>query len=167
MMRFLRRRTSECTVWLPVSLRDRMIEEAREHEPCETGGVLLGYEAGATDVIVCALIGAGPKAKRRRSGFEPDGEWQEPEIANAYERSGRIQTYLGDWHSHPEGVARPSRRDRDTAHRIAKHREARAPRPLMLIVARDDEEWEAAAYRLNRKRMTRARFQLCRLLVPG
>jgi integrative and conjugative element protein (TIGR02256 family) len=160
-MLFFRRRTRESTVWLPVRFHDGMIDEAREREPCETGGVLLGYEAGGNDVVVCSLIGAGPEAKRRRSGFEPDGEWQEGEIARAYEQSGRIHTYLGDWHSHPDGAARPSRRDRDTARRIAKHREARAPRPLMLIVARDDEQWEVAAYRGHRKRMTRARLVLC------
>jgi integrative and conjugative element protein (TIGR02256 family) len=107
----------------------QMIDDASECEPSETGGVLLGYRAGATDVIVCALIGGGPKAKRRRSDFEPDGEWQEREIAKAYERSGRIHTYVGDWHSHPDGIARPSRRDRETARRIAKHRPARALDP--------------------------------------
>lgn len=53
-------------------------------------------------------IAAGPRARRARESFEADGAWQEEQLAAAYERSRRTVTYLGDWHSHPRGPARPS-----------------------------------------------------------
>lgn len=51
-----------------------------------------------------------------------------------YARSGRRITYLGDWHSHPVGAPRPSRRDLRVARLIAGAPEARASEPLLCIL---------------------------------
>ena len=161
LIRWRRRRGSASTVWLPVALKARLIDEASDYRPSETGGILLGYEADSTDLVICDLVDAGPDAERSRSRFTPDGEWQEREVAKLYAESGRLHTYLGDWHSHPAGMARPSRRDKETARRIAEHRVARAPRPLMLIIASEQNDWNLAAYRLEGKRMIRSHLRLC------
>lgn len=128
-----------------------MVEEARRREPRESGGVILGYEAkNSSDLVAVTVIGPGPAAKHRRTRFEPDGEWQEAQIASAYEESGRLTTYLGDWHTHPGGAPSPSRRDQRTARRIARHHDARAPHPLMLIVCGRGGAWRASPYRYLR-----------------
>jgi proteasome lid subunit RPN8/RPN11 len=46
-------------------------------------------------------------------------------------------TYLGDWHSHPHGPARPSGQDRETAAAIAACEQARTPYPITLILGRN------------------------------
>jgi len=103
--------------------------------PNETGGILMGWwsadDHGAT---VRSVIGPGPKAQHGRYTFIPDDEWQEREVARLYQESGRTLSYLGDWHTHPYGIPTPSIRDRRTLCRIARHRAARAPQPLMLIL---------------------------------
>jgi integrative and conjugative element protein (TIGR02256 family) len=147
-------------VWLPVSARDTIVETAAGHAPRETGGVVLGYETADADALVIThTIGGGPEAMRSRSEFVPDGRWQEGEIARIYRDSSRRATYLGDWHSHPAGVAAPSRKDQRTAARIAAHGEARAPRPLMLIVAKANNGWRIAAYRFDGKRLRRVKLE--------
>lgn len=142
-----RRRLEPGRLWLPDGVIRRLRDEADRTEPLETGGVLIGYGHDDEEVVVADMIGPGPGAIHRRTRFEPDSGWQRKQIAEAYERSGRIHTYLGDWHSHPVGSARPSRRDERTARRIARHRAARARKPVMLILS-GDELWAPTPYRL-------------------
>lgn len=133
----LRRRAGSGLVeklWLPSEACEQMEFEAEAAAPQETGGMLVGYVTDGV-AVVTALIGAGPLAVRSPGRFEPDGAWQQTELASLYEASGRVETYLGDWHSHPAGVARPSGRDKTTARSIAKHKEARIKHPITVIVA--------------------------------
>lgn len=122
-----------------------IIEEADNRYPNETGGVLLGWTLGGVPYIR-EVLGPGPDATHGATGFHPDSDWQEGAIAEAYDRSGRRLTYLGDWHTHPRGVARPSRLDRATMRAIARHAPARCPQPLMLIVAGEPRHWTPALH---------------------
>lgn len=145
---------SQVAVLLPQSELDGMMREAERAFPNETGGVLLGYRDPDDDRIqVMFAVGPGPLAMHEPVRFQPDSKWQEEEIARLYHQSGRIATYLGDWHSHPHGSTRTSKLDRSTARRIARHRPARAPRPLMLILAGTPGGWTPAAHSLRRWRL--------------
>lgn len=93
----------------------------------------MGWRHGG-DVQVTDRVGPGPDALHCGSVFEPDQAWQEAEIARVYRQSGRRSTYLGDYHTHPGGRPRPSRRDREVARLIASSPEARIARPIMMIV---------------------------------
>jgi integrative and conjugative element protein (TIGR02256 family) len=142
-------------VLLPAPVLREMEGEAERHDPDETGGVLLGYldRDDPRRVQVMLQIGPGPKAIHGPHRFEPDAGWQEAQIGAAYAESGRIATYLGDWHSHPQGSTAPSRLDRSTARRIARCRQARVRHPLILILCGDPEEWRIAVYRRRRWRL--------------
>ena len=61
------------------------------------------------------------------------------EIARIYEASGRLYTYLGDWHSHPDGRPYLSHRDKTTIRKISKYTPARALVPLMAVVGTNPE----------------------------
>lgn len=148
------------TVWLAQTAVDAMLDEAAAAAPDETGGMLLGYEGlDAPEPVVTGIVGPGPDAQHSPSGFEPDADWQQGELERVYADSGRITTYLGDWHTHPRGPARPSRKDRRTARRIARSKEARAPAPLMLIAGRYDKDWTIVCYRLRRRRLDPVRLR--------
>jgi integrative and conjugative element protein (TIGR02256 family) len=86
------------------------------------------------------------------SGVVSDGLWQQEQLDEIYVRSGRIQAYLGDWHSQPDGLLRPSRRDRSTAKAVAKTREARTPNPLTIIGIDADERWHWGVLRYRGRR---------------
>ena len=146
-------------MWLPKELRDEMSMHARIALPNESGGVLMGYDAG-NGVVVEAVIGPGPRALHEQAGFVPDYEFQQREISRVYETSGRRHTYLGDWHSHPGGRPMLSRKDKRTLRAIAKHRPARAPNPVMVILI-GDEPCELAAWRCLPRRILRGQFR-CR-----
>lgn len=144
----LRRRASRGvaeTLWLPDALRSKFEAEADEYAPCETGGMLIGYASGTALVITQTVMG-GPKAVRKRTRFEPDGVWQQRELERIYRYSGQIETYLGDWHSHPSGTPVPSRLDKKTAIRVARRRAARCKHPVTLILGGKNGCWEIAPF---------------------
>lgn len=124
------------TAWIDAAALDQARRHAHERHPLETGGLLLGWTDDATgDAVVAEIIGPGPAADHRRTSFLPDNDWQRAELARRYAASGRLHGYLGDWHTHPDGTGHPSVRDRRTLAGIAAAPLARAPRPLLVILA--------------------------------
>lgn len=117
--------------------------------------MLVGYRVetdGVLDFVLTAIVPAGPRAERARSRFLPDGRWQQQRLERIYERSGRRETYLGDWHSHPGGAVRPSRLDRKTYVRVARDRKARTPYPLIVITNVASPRRVPSAWVLRRRR---------------
>lgn len=115
-----------------------MQHEADRCTPLETGGVLLGRWATSTQVDVLRQIGPGPKATHSPAGFSPDQLYQETQVAAVFRDTRGEIVYLGDWHSHPGSEAVLSRKDRSALILIATSEEARAPQPLMAILAGGD-----------------------------
>ena len=124
-----------------------MIVEGRRSAPLETGGVLTGYWAETGDeAIVTEVVGPGPRAVHERSRFRPDTEYHEAEVARIYLASGRVHTYLGDWHTHPDGGSYLSAADLATLRRISHSHEARAPNALMLVLGNRGDEWTVGGW---------------------
>lgn len=115
-----------------------MAEEAERHRPDETGGILLGHRNGL-DIVVRDVVGAGPAAVRTATGMRPDHEYQVGAIREAFATSDGAVTYLGDWHSHPDGNTALSDRDRRTLRNIAREQDAFCQEPALLILASDEE----------------------------
>lgn len=128
-------------VWMDRTCLRLIEDEATRHFPLETGGVLAGYVADSGDVVVKAVVGAGPNALHRRLRFEPDHAWQCDRLDELYRKSKGLVAYLGDWHTHPMASPEMSLLDRRTLLKIARDRESRCAAPLMLIGARDAREW--------------------------
>jgi integrative and conjugative element protein (TIGR02256 family) len=152
--RLLRWRARDHVVWLERGVEARLNRESDRHRPNETGGLLVGYRIGHA-TVVRALVGCGPRAVHARSSFHPDAAWQESELGSAFHASGGTLTYKGDWHSHPAGSGRPSSLDKQTARKIAEYREARLPRPLMIINVPNGTTWTARAYIYERGKLRR------------
>ena len=140
-----------------------MLSAAEAHGDRETGGMLVGYEGDERphDVVVAGLIAGGPNASHGEYMFRPDGRWQREELARVYAASGRVLTFIGDWHSHPHGLPLPSQTDVKTAARTAANKRARARRPLTVIVGRDDDDaWLLAAFRYDRRGLRPAQLRV-------
>lgn len=132
-------------LWISATVLETVAAEAEAWAPDETGGVLMGYEAEG-GLVVTRLVGGGPNAVRSANGFAPDEQFQLAEIGRIYEESGRINTFIGDWHSHPGGSPFYSNLDRHAMRTVSRSETARCPRPLMMILGCQDE-WEAVAWR--------------------
>lgn len=135
------------TVWIPQGIIRACFDEASSKFPFETGGTFMGWWADSHTVVITGVIGAGPKAHHGRYAFQPDEMWQLDQIARHYEDSGRRETYLGDWHSHPNASSGSlSWTDRHVLRRVITTPSARCPSPLMTVVWAQPDDWQFTAW---------------------
>jgi len=152
------------TLWLPSTIEERLLAEADDKYDSETGGILMGYRLNGSQYVVQDVIGPGPNASHQRNWFEPDYDYHDQEIGRAFKGSGGVSTYLGDWHTHPDGAARLSPKDRRTLIRIARTPEAQAPCPVMLLASGSPGRWRINAWCCLQHRLLRLpRFSVVRL----
>jgi integrative and conjugative element protein (TIGR02256 family) len=137
------------TVWLHQAVHSSLLAQATVCAPEETGGLLLGYRTGRSEVVIADVIGAGPGATHRATRFVPDHDWQSAVLADRYAAADRRIEYLGDWHTHPGGTTSLSPQDRQTLRAIAKHRAARCEVPVMVIAAGGDP-WALGVWQLRK-----------------
>lgn len=162
----MRKPRADTVAWFTRSALRSITNEHARHQRLETGGVLFGYWSGSDEVVVTDATGAGPRARHAAAAYEPDTAHDATEIARLYEASGRLHTYLGDWHSHPSGDVHLSRRDRRTLRDIARYDEARAPTPLMAVLGKADDTLAIGVW-VTRQRRVRLALRSCRIRVFG
>ena len=141
-------------VWISEDLTASCIDEASRIFPLETGGTFMGWWSDAATAVITAIIGPGPKATHGQRCFQPDQEWQLDQIAQRYETSGRRETYLGDWHNHPNRPdSTPSWTDRRALRLVISTPSARCSTPLMAVFWGNPDGWQTAVWyaRLRRR----------------
>lgn len=120
-------------VWLDERARQLIEREAVKRRLCETGGALFGWQTDGDIVVACAS-GPGARAKHRPTRFEPHPATTAQAMKLAYEESKGRYRFLGSWHTHPRGRARPSSLDKTTAWELADQDDLALPQPLLLIL---------------------------------
>lgn len=125
-------RSLSTVVWLDVEARALVEKETLRRPRVETGGALFGYATGDDIVIACAY-GPGPRAKHRRTTFEPHPATTQSLIDAIWSESDARYRYLGSWHSHPGSLPRPSGTDIQTAEAVATDPYVDLAAPLVLI----------------------------------
>lgn len=144
------------TVWITADVVASCEAEADRTSPDETGGVLLGWrDDDRNEIVVVHALGPGPNSTHARYNYTPDGDWHDRTVDTVYQRSGRIVTYVGDWHTHPLGSPTLSRTDIRTLGRISHNDEARCSLPIMLLLANSEGEthWTPQAYIWDPRRL--------------
>lgn len=116
--------------------------ESHRMAPRETGGILIGYWTRSYRVVITHATGPGPQARHGYSSFMPDHAYCQRVLDEVFDETQGELTYLGDWHSHPWGLVRPSPRDAATMLEIARDRGYCCPRPL-LALCRPHFQWKA------------------------
>ena len=103
---------------------ESVFEECDRYDQDETGGRVVGHFAvdrGTLVVRVCGVIEPGPKAKRSRTSFFQDGDYQ-TEVFRRLEAQDPAIEHLGNWHTHHvNGYPTLSEGDVGTYRRIVNH----------------------------------------------
>lgn len=141
-------------IWITTTALARMKQDASEFFSLETGGVLVGYRSGSSQVVT-NIVGSGPRAVRTAMSFEADHEYQCEELDRLFLESKGVAVYLGDWHTHPLSSPELSETDRRTLRRIARHAPANCPSPLMMVGAGGPTSWSWKAHLFDRTRLWR------------
>lgn len=140
---------SSSITWVASSVLVAINKLAVEKFPLETGGLLMGYIAANGDYVISNVIGPGPNAMHLEQSFIPDNEYQQANLEDIFLSSKGKVTYLGDWHTHPNGVPILSRTDKETLRQIALTSTSRIAHPLMLVMAISNENWTLGIFKHN------------------
>lgn len=84
---------------------------------------------------VAVATGPRPSDYRTRFGFRPDRAAERAEIQSLFEKGLH---YVGDWHTHPQNVPRPSWLDLRSMKQMAEQSVHSLPGFLMAVVGRSD-----------------------------
>lgn len=136
-------------LWLPAQLTQvEIADDIARHYPKETGGMLLGYTNGSHRVVT-AVIPAGPNAQRGPYHMVPDDRYQQERLLTHFHCTEGRESFLGEWHSHPETAPTMSRTDRRTLCRVTVNGKHFPALPVMVIVGvcAQERQWEVKAYR--------------------
>lgn len=137
-------------VWVPESVQSDFSSLGDTHYPLETGGIVLGYVSDGS-YVVTAITDPGPKAVHSRSNYTPDNTHDRAVIIKHFENTRGNDTYLGDWHTHPDASSAMSSMDRRTLRRIADKTKDLTVLPIMMIVSGSSLSWSLSAYQYNPK----------------
>ena len=91
------------------------IAKAREQAEKETGGILLGgYDLERRTLFVTAALSSPADSKAGRTYYERGARGVQEAIEDAERITMRHITYIGEWHTHPEGCnSNPSKLDHE------------------------------------------------------
>lgn len=135
-------------LWILDSELDILICEADKWFPLETGGLLLGYIADNSEIIVTKITTSGPNSIHKKYKYFPDDVYDQEAVEKIFYDSKSIYNYLGDWHTHPNGTGFLSGDDKKTMRIISKSEEAILASPSMLILFGNKSSWKLCAYNL-------------------
>jgi integrative and conjugative element protein (TIGR02256 family) len=101
------------TGYLDKGLEAKLFKLRDASLPSETGGVLLGFwDFNISALVVVDALSAPSDSVANRESFVRGTAGLLEEIAEVQRRTAGIVGYVGEWHSHPEGVrAQPSTDD--------------------------------------------------------
>jgi len=138
--------------WIKSSVANLLVEMGNECAPKETGGLLFGYIGDNGDPVITEASIAGPNAVGEPRGFTPDYEHDAEKVNEIYRMSDGMISYLGDWHSHPAGGVRTSRRDYKTLLNMERAHRPFGHSPIMLILGHTVRgKWECAVHQLEER----------------
>jgi integrative and conjugative element protein (TIGR02256 family) len=124
-------------------LRTKLRQMRDKALPKESGGVLLGYTDQMTvRTYVVDALSPPPDSYHSREEFRRGVQGLAARVKEAAERTANIVGYIGEWHSHPQGVkADPSHTDLFQLVELAMILRQDGAQALMLIVGDSDERW--------------------------
>jgi integrative and conjugative element protein (TIGR02256 family) len=134
-----------------VELAQSRMAELRRH--CkraglnETGGILAGRYSTDGESAVVTQIGAPPNDSRAGTTWFERGSEGLRAWLRALWRDRTRTYYLGEWHFHPGGAAKPSHHDFEQMRVISTSPAYRCPEPILAIVGGDAmDNWELALF---------------------
>ena len=111
---------------------ERMYSRCAAADPLETGGVLIGYYNAEHDTaIITRATAPPPDSQSGQTRFRRGTQKLNDMLARLWRKQ---EYYLGEWHYHPGGVARPSATDTRQMQEIAKDYDAHCPEPILVVI---------------------------------
>jgi len=123
----------------------RIADYGKRKYPLEFGGLLIGrYLDGNTTVSVEDILVQKNSVSSRYS-FERGSTNLTPALEKFFRQEPSL-TYVGEWHTHPDGPATPSRQDMTSMQELAKDNRVLINNPVLMILEQTAMRFRMEAY---------------------
>ncbi len=128
-------------VHLPVRVLAEMRRLARKALPDETGGTLVGHYSGDRLIAhVEVALGVKRRGRATPTSFYRPPDSVDPQLEDMFKVSEGESYYLGEWHSHPGGLAKLSEIDKRTMTDLAGAASVATDTPIIILIGGDPSE---------------------------
>ncbi|MBD9427881.1 ThiF family adenylyltransferase [Pseudomonas sp. PDM15] len=128
------------TIKYDAGLVDKLRQARIAALPNETGSSIVGVtDLKAKTLVIVDVLPTPPDSQSSPTHFIRGEAGQQEELEKVLDRTARVVDYLGEWHSHPDGVsAQPSKEDEALLNTVHRKMSAEGLPALMMIVAKSD-----------------------------
>jgi integrative and conjugative element protein (TIGR02256 family) len=134
---------------LELSISEELIRIIAVHGakkyPKEFGGLLLGRYMNNNKMVLVEDIILPKKYKSSKYHFERGSEGLRESLLQKYNATPRLM-YVGEWHTHPDGPAKPSLTDMNAMSELACDKNVLITNPLLMIVEIRKTAYEIGFY---------------------
>jgi len=135
-------------------LLDELYRTGMKHYPKEFGGLLIGYYSDDFKTCFIETTILPKKYESSRYFFERGKEGLKLNLTKFYNSIPRL-IYVGEWHTHPEGIPSPSGTDMNAMIEIGESDDVNIENPLLLILGINPSKMDAGAYVYSKKKLLR------------
>lgn len=134
------------------SLLDELYALGLKHYPKEFGGLLVGYYS--EDFKTCFIEDSIIPMKYNSSQyfFERGKDGLRKTLTGLYNATPRL-IYVGEWHTHPDGIPSPSNTDLNAMIEIAESHEVNIANPILMILSVSDSEKRLGAFVFSKSKL--------------
>lgn len=130
----------EWTIWISKRVVSSINEQRLAELPNETGGVLVGaFDTVCRYIYIVEQIASPPDSQEWPTAYIRGTEGLKENLSSVGIHTANQLQYIGEWHSHPVGVAAlPSEDDLTLFTWLSEHRQADGF-PAVMVIVGDDE----------------------------
>jgi len=148
-----------CTkIGLSVEVKQELLDElyrtGMKHYPKEFGGLLIGYYSEDFKTCFIETTILPKKYKSSRYFFEREKEGLKLNLTNFYNSIPRL-IYVGEWHTHPDGIPSPSGTDMNAMIEIGESDDVNIENPLLLVLGINPSKMDVGAYVYSKNKLLR------------
>lgn len=103
------------------------------HFPKEFGGIFVGYKSSQFQAIIIEDVLLPDEYKNGKTTFVRQPKSLNKRLELLYEKTNGKTEYIGEFHSHPNAPALPSKVDFNAMHKIAKASKVTTDNPILMI----------------------------------
>lgn len=139
---------------LKQSLLDKLYDLGLRHYPKEFGGLLVGYYSDDLKTCILENVIIPKKYKSSRYFFERRKDGLNKMLTEFYNSSPRL-IYVGEWHTHPDGVPSPSKTDLSAITEIADCDEVSIENPILMILSVNKTDMGLGVYVFSKNKLVK------------
>jgi len=139
-----------CTkIGLSVEVKQELLDElyrtGMKHYPKEFGGLLIGYYSDDFKTCFIETTILPKKYKSSRYFFERGKEGLKLNLTEFYNSIPRL-IYVGEWHTHPDGIPSPSGTDMNAMIEIGESDDVSIENPILMILGVSKTEMKLGTF---------------------